>query len=277
MTIRRLKRSGMIDMESNTTLVQQYPAHEAVPGEGEAPFPAVVVIHDIYGFNAQVRNFANRLAHEGFYAVAPNLYSHPFSTAPGSPPWMSAIVETSIQHERRAEAEARAAGLADSKAMEFLGAALDHLVLVPDADLGRIGLVGFGMGGRLAFLSACRFKERIRGAVIYSGAGIASRDPRRPLQSMPLLDYENLSCPLLLFYGTRDDRIGAQERSAVARVLAAGNKRYEIQVLAGAEHDFFNEEDPAESQPAADRMAWDSTLGFLRENLREDNPLYSPR
>src|SRR5258706_13823554 len=147
MTTLGLRRSGMIDMESNTTLVQQYPAHEAVPGAGESPFPAVIVIHDIFGFNGQVRSFTNRLAREGFYAGAPNLYADPFSTAPGAPPWMSALVETSVPYERREEAETRSAGLPDSQAMAFLGAALDHLALLPEADRCAVALVGFGPGG----------------------------------------------------------------------------------------------------------------------------------
>ena len=263
----------MIDMESNTTLVQQYPAHEAVPGEGGAPFPSVIVIHDVFGFNGPVRNYTNRLAHEGFYAVAPNLYSHPFSAAAGAPPWMSALVEASIPHERREEAEARAAGLSDSKALDFLGAALDHLPLVPDADSRRVGLVGFGMGGRLAFLAACRFRERVRAAAIYSGARIASRDPGHLPRPIPLVGYEDLACPLLFFYGERDDAIDSEERAAVARVLKAGNKRFEISVLHGAKHDFFDEENPDECRAASARQAWLSTLEFLRENLGA----YSPR
>ena len=54
-------RGGMIDMESNTTLVQCYPAHEAVP-DGQGSFPAVIVAHDRFGLNPHVKGVANRLA-----------------------------------------------------------------------------------------------------------------------------------------------------------------------------------------------------------------------
>src|SRR5262249_12323253 len=69
-------RGGMIDMESNTPLVQCYPAHEAVPAGG-GPFPPLLVLHDRFGLNPHTRNLTNRFARAGFYALAPDLYCAP--------------------------------------------------------------------------------------------------------------------------------------------------------------------------------------------------------
>src|SRR6478735_5322594 len=80
-------RGGMIDMESNTTLVQCYPAHEAIP-DGEGPFPAVVVAHDRFGLTRETRAVANRLAHSGFYALAPSFYAMPSSVADAAPEYL---------------------------------------------------------------------------------------------------------------------------------------------------------------------------------------------
>src|SRR5262245_5943387 len=86
---------GMIDMESNTTLVQCYPAHLAVPA-GEGPFPAVVVLHDRFGLAPYIRNVANRLGHAGFYAIAPDLYAAPSSVAAVAPEYLKPMRSTSF-------------------------------------------------------------------------------------------------------------------------------------------------------------------------------------
>src|SRR6266536_3117420 len=126
-------RAGMIDMESNTTLVQCYPAHEAVP-DGQGPFPAVVVAHDRFGLNPHAKGIANRLAAAGFYALAPNFYA----------------VTRGRVHP------------------------------------GGVGLLGFSMGGRLAFLAACRNPGEVRAAVCFYPRGIARAAPGQRGEPLPI-------------------------------------------------------------------------------------------
>ena len=277
MNVPGLRRAGMVDMEANTTLVQQYPAHEAVP-DGGGPAPAVGLLHDVWGLTPEIRALANRLAREGFFLLAPNLYAHPFSAAAGAPPWMSYPVgvaaegkwdgfpvRSSFRREEAAEAKALAAGLPRARVREIVEHALGHLSLASDADPERVALLGYGFGGMLAFAEACALGEKVRALVACSPGGIASGTHRAD-ETMPILDYEGLRAPALLLYGETDPETRAEERDAVARVLAAAGLPHEIVVFPQAGRDFFDEDSP-DFRVAASREAWGRTVAFLKETL----------
>jgi len=268
----------MIDMEPNTTLVQQFPAHEAVPARG--PSPVLLVLHDVYGLSPGIRNFVNRLGREGFLSLAPNLYAHAFSLAAGAPAWMSHPfsvagdpqwegfpVRTSYRSTEGSEAMAAAAELSRERAREILARALGYVDGVSDADPSRVGVIGFGMGGRVAFRAACDFPGRIGAIVAYSPAALAAPYRLRPLETMPILEFENLRSPALLFYGGRDPDSDSQERAALERVLSAAGARHEIVTFPEAGRDFFDDESP-DYRIAAARRARQRTLDFLREALK---------
>src|SRR5271167_2778619 len=108
-------RAGMIDMESNTTLVQNFPAHEAIP-DGAGPFPAAVVFHDRFGLSAHVRGVANRLAQQGFYALVPNFYALPSSFASVAPDFMRTLTVGSYDYRDVVAADERERTLTDQRA-----------------------------------------------------------------------------------------------------------------------------------------------------------------
>src|SRR6266498_3453988 len=157
-------RGGMIDMESNTTLVQCYPAHEAVP-EGAGPFPGVVIAHDRFGLSPHIKGIANRLAHEGFYVLAPNFYALPTSVAGAAPEMMRPSSAGYFDFERDAEAGEAAAMLSDTRAETIMRQAIGYARTRSRVRAGGIGLLGFSMGGRLAFLAACANPEDVRACV----------------------------------------------------------------------------------------------------------------
>lgn len=269
----------MIDMEPNTTLVQQFPAHEAVPEAGPGALPSVVVLHDIFGLDEHARNIANRLARQGFYALAPDLYAMPFSTAAGAPDWMAAPyraagslesiglpTHSSFAPGEAESARGRAQALSDERALAVIRAALAHLDLVAEASASGIGVVGFGMGGRLAFLASCELPTEVGGGVVFSGGGIASPNRHRPAERLPILEFEKLRAPLLLFYGAQDEQVRQEERDAVEAVLTSSEKPHEIVTFREAGHEFFNEES-AEYRISAAREAWEKTLDFLDRHV----------
>src|SRR5437764_13544396 len=108
-------RSGMIDLESNTTLVQAFPAHEAVP-DGNGPFPTILVFHDRFGLTAQLRGVVNRLARAGFCAVAPNFYAFPSSFASTAPELMKTLTVGCYGPGEESAAREREATLTDQRA-----------------------------------------------------------------------------------------------------------------------------------------------------------------
>lgn len=272
-----LKRSGMVDMEPNVTLVQQFPAHEAVPPCG--PSPVLLVLHDVYGLSPAIRALASRLAREGFFSLAPNLYAHAFSLAAGAPAWMSHplsvagdpdeegfLVRSAFRFSEGAAAKAAAADLSRERAREIVARALGYVDGVSDADPSRVGVIGFGVGGRIAFRAACQFPDRIGALVAWSPAALAAPYPTRPAETMPILEFESLRAPTLLFYGEQDARTRPEERDAVERVLASSGTRHEIVVLPEAGGEFFTQEAP-DYRIGATRTAWERSLAFLRESL----------
>jgi len=278
MSVPGLRRAGMIDMEPNTTLVQQFPAHEAVP-DAPGPSPAVVVLHDVYGLTPEIRATANRLAREGYFVLAPNLYAHPFSIAAGAPPgmsypmaaaaaegWSGFPVRSSLRFAEAEEARALAASLPASRIREIVDRALGYLAFASEADPARAALLGFGAGGRSAFRAACELGDRVRALAVWSGGGIASRSGLRPAETMPILEFESLRASVLLVYGEKDPEALPEEPQAVGRVLTSAGIPHEIVTLREAGHAFFDPESP-DFRVAAKREAWEKTLAFLREAL----------
>lgn len=279
-------------MEPNTTLVQQFPAHEAAPAAG--PSPVLLVLHDVYGLSPGIRSFVNRLARAGFLSLAPNLYAHAFSLAAGAPAWMShpfsiagdpqyegLSIRTSYPWSEGGEARASAAELSRERAREILARALGYVDGVSDADPSRVGVIGFGMGGRLAFRAACDFPERIGALVAWSPASLAAPYRLRPVETMPVLEFERLRSPALLFYGGRDPESGSEERAVLERVLSAAGARHEIVTFPEAGRDFFNDDSP-DYRISDARGAEQRALEFLRATLKDpasgNRPRdYSPR
>jgi len=264
----------MIDMESNTTLVQCYPAHEAVPG-GDGPFPPILVLHDRFGLNTQTRNVANRLAHAGFYALAPDLYCSPSSFSAVSPEFFHPLNSTSFGYEEEAAAKDRAATLADERVSTIVNQALAFLAGRSKARSGGAGLFGLGTGGRAAFLAACLFPEDVRAAVCLAPAALNAARPGGAGRLSPLDRATALAAPVVLFYGLLDTNIRPEERETVRRRLVALGKNFRIDVIPGADHDFFYE-DRDSYRIRASKIAWDETLSFFRRQVGATATLSGP-
>ena len=255
----------MIDMESNTTLVQCYPAHEAVP-EGPGPFPPVIVLHDRFGLTPHIRGVASRLAAEGFYALAPALYATPTSVAEVAPEFMRPSTPIHFDFGREADAQLRASILSDERAEEILRQAIGYLALRSASRNGPCGILGFSMGARLAFLAACRFPADVRAAACFYGKGIASVAAGQHGRPRPIDLAPDLKASLLLFYGQLDTTVSRRERSEVQEALTALGKDFRMRVFHDAGEDFFSDERESHSIHAS-REAWEETIALYRRCL----------
>jgi carboxymethylenebutenolidase len=227
------------------------PAYVARP-QGNGPFPAVIVTMEAFGLNQHIKNVTERIAREGYVAVAPDLYYR---------------------------AADRVAAYSDlSKALQLMGA-LDDRKIVADvrsvmtwleADRGvrgdRIGMTGFCMGGRITFLSACHLP--LQAAAPFYGGGIGrTMMPSPGTPHPPIDDAAGIACPMVIFYGDKDAFIPLDEVELVKDRLAKLGKQAEVVVYPGADHGFFCDERPSYHEAAA-QDAWKRLLRLFEKTLR---------
>jgi carboxymethylenebutenolidase len=258
--------SGMIDMESNTTLVQCYPAHEAIP-DGPGPFPAVIVAHDRFGLSSSIRGIANRLANSGFYALAPSFYAMPTSVADVAPDFMRPVLPVHFGDDDEAGADNAASNLSDERAAAVFRQAIGYAIGRAKVRAPRgVGVLGFAMGGRQAFLAACRNADDVAACVSFYAKGIAGFSTQLGARDSPLDLARGLRASLLLFYGELDTTIARREREAIRERLTALGKDFRMEVFHDAGQDFFSE-DLDTHRIYASKVAWEATLALFRRCL----------
>jgi len=224
----------------------------ATPDTGASP--GVVMIHDVWGLSAHTRDLATRLAGEGFAVLAIDLYRReagPKIEDPGA--WMRA--------------------LSDPQVLADLGAAARDLAAHPETN-GRVGVVGFCMGGMYALMACCADLGFAAGVPFYGllshAHGIlhapVGLDPvRKPRE--PLAMAGELRCPLLAFFGEDDAFVPLDDVRALERALRHAPAESEIAIVAGAGHAFMNDTRPDAYRPEAAAAAWRRMVDFLRERL----------
>jgi carboxymethylenebutenolidase len=203
---------------------------------GKGPFPAVIVAHEWWGLNAQIRSVARRLAQEGYVAIVPDLYHGQVADDP------------TFAHEL-------SRGLDEDRAVADLDAARDWLAAQPRVVPGRIGVVGFCMGGRLSELLALH-EPAIGAAVMFYGR------PETNADRLALLH-----APLQAHFGGADRGIGPEQVDALRSGLTRAGKPVDVFVYPGAGHAFMNDVQPSYHADAA-RQAWARTLQFFQKYLR---------
>lgn len=211
-------------------------AYEAGPPTG----PPVIVAHELFGVNPDIRSFVDALAQAGHRAIAPEFY-HRWSPA---------------GHWLARDDAGRTEGFSLLHRIDRQTALLDV-----DACLTYLGphaaLVGFSAGGHLAYFAACSRPIR-RTAVLYGGWLSSTDIPlSRPEPTLSLTP--GISGELLYLVGDADHMIDADE---VARIRAALADRGEVVTLPGAAHAFFWPDTPSYDANARDE-AWKRLLAFL--------------
>ena len=201
--------------------------------------PAVIVVQEWWGLTDLMKDVAQRYAREGYVAIAPDLYSrlgHKVTTDPSE----AAHLMNSLKQED---------GLKD------LNATVTYLKTAPNVDGGRIGVTGFCMGGSYALMLPCVNRD-IKAAVPFYGW---VPNPDTPIQ--------NLSCPVLYFYGEEDGFVPKADVQRLEAALKKYKKSGEVKTYPGAGHAFFRDTDASVYKPTQAKDAWDRTLAFFRQHL----------
>ena len=216
----------------------------AVHARPASPRGAVLLLTEAFGLNAHFVELTERFAAAGYEAITPDLHqgaTYAYGDLPGA-----------LAHLRR---------LDEGAAMARVGAALDALGRPAD----QVALVGFCLGGRLAFRGAAELADRVGAAVCFYGGGIApAQDPFGRPGLLPLA--AAIRCPLRLWYGGQDALIRPDEHGRIAQALGEAGVAYTLSVIPAATHGFFCAL-RASHHPGAAAQAWAGTLDFLDATL----------
>jgi carboxymethylenebutenolidase len=214
----------------------------AVPA-GSGPWPGVVVIHEVFGLNADIRKHADRLAAAGYLALAPDLFQ--------GRPW-ARCVRSAI----------RQLHAGSGPAFDALDAARELLARRVDST-GKTGVIGFCVGGAFALLCAPR-GEYSAAAVNY---GEVPKDAEQVLAG---------SCPVVATYGGRD-LMGSGHPKRLEAALTALDVPHEVKVYPKAGHSFMSPKPTAlkpvtmlarlDYKPEDAEDAWRRILAFFGQYL----------
>jgi carboxymethylenebutenolidase len=217
--------------------------------EGTGPFSAVIVIHDVRGLYEHYRDITRRVAHEGFVALAIDLYSRE-----GAPdlPNMAAVFAWMRQ-------------LPDRRVLADVSAAVDYLQTRAEVQRDRIGITGFCMGGQYALMAACS-EPRLAACVSWYGMlRYVETDAIKPASPLDLAP--QLACPYLGLFGAEDAIIPQADVDDLRATLSHAGKTFDLVTYAGAGHAFFNDTRADAYRPEAAADGWSRAIVWLRRYL----------
>jgi carboxymethylenebutenolidase len=198
-------------------------AYQATP-DGVGPFPGVVVIHHMPGWDSATKEISRTFAAHEYNAICPNLY---YREGPDA-------------ERDDAAATARAnGGVPDDRLVGDVGGAIEALRALPTSN-GKVGVIGYCSGGRQSFLAAISLP--VDAAVDCYGAFVSGTVPEGfPLKVTPLIDRtEELRCPLLGLFGLEDQFPSPEQVDELEQALTRHGKTYEFHRYEGAGHAFFS-------------------------------------
>ena len=213
---------------------QQAEGYLAKPASGSGP--GVVVIQEWWGLNDNIKNIADRLAGEGFVALAPDLYHGQVTSEPD-------------------EAGKIMMAMKMDQAAKDLTGAVDYLAGLDAATGDKVGSVGFCMGGGLSLYLAS-LKPQIGACVVYYGV-LPGAQP----------DLAQVQGAILGHYAENDNFASPASARELESTLKSLGKQVKFHIYDGTQHGFFNDTRADVHQAEASRLSWDRTLAFYREHL----------
>jgi carboxymethylenebutenolidase len=207
----------------------------ARPANAAGKLPGVVVLHENRGLSPYIEDVARRLAVENYDAFAPDALA-PLGGYPGN----------------EEKAQQLWAKLDAAKRTEDMLAAAPFLQSRSECN-GKVGAVGFCIGGGYVNMMAVRFAD-LAAAVPFYGPQPSAADTAK------------IKAPLLIHYAGNDDYVNPGW-PAWEQALKANGVKYEMHMYPGTQHGFHNDTTPRYDEAAA-KLAWSRTLAFFRDKLK---------
>ncbi len=207
----------------------------AKPSDSESDGPGLIVIHEWWGLNDNIRMMTDKLAGEGYTALAVDLYN-------------GKVAESSDS------AGAYARSVQEEQAIDNLTQAYQYLTNEQGAQ--NVGTIGWCFGGGWSLQTALAHPEKIDATVIYYGRLVTDAEQLKQLQM-----------PILGIFGAEDDGIPPETVREFESALNDVGVTNSIHIYEGADHAFANPSGTRYNKKAAED-AWQKTTKFLQENLK---------
>ena len=226
----------MVEFPANGTMAGGY---LAIPDGGHGP--GVVVLQEWWGLVPQIKGVCDRLASEGFVALAPDLYHGEMA-----------------EHTEMDRAGELMTSLPPDRAARDMSAAVDYLLSLDTTTGDAVGVTGFGMGGMLTLLIAAQEGDRVAAAAPFYGAPLGDSAP----------DWSGLTAAVEGHLAENDDFFPPEAINALGAELREAGRDVVFHVYEGTGHGFANEENPLGTwNEAAAATAWARTVAFLGAHL----------
>jgi carboxymethylenebutenolidase len=223
--------------------------------DGEGSWPAVVLYMDAFGVRPDLAGMAQRLASSGYVVAVPNLYYRSGAYAPFDP---KQVFSDGPERDRF---KGMIRSITDTMVMRDTAAVIAMLDARPDVREGRMGVVGYCMGGGFALSAAGTFPERVAGAASFHGGSLATDKP----------DSAHLLAPRIrgrVYVGVAeiDPSFSPDQQRLLETALSEGGVDYEIEIYKGARHGFAVTNHLVYDRDASERH-WQRLLRLFSETL----------
>lgn len=210
----------------------------ARPTEANNPLPALIVIHEWWGLNDNIKTMTQKLAGEGYTALAVDLYNGQVADNPNQ---AKELVTAALKNPQLLENNLRQA----------------YQYLETKQEASKIGSIGWCFGGTWSLNTALLFPNQLDAAVIYYGGGIETNPER----------LKTLQMPILGIFGALDQSIPVETVRQFETTLKSLDKSVEIYIYDDADHAFANPSVTHYNAQAAED-AWKHTTAFLAKSLK---------
>jgi carboxymethylenebutenolidase len=241
----------MVELSANDTSFKAYVARPSGEVKG-----GIIVIHEIWGLVDHMKGIADRFAAEGYVALAPHLIETGLTAE-----MAGELQEELFDPERRSQAQPKIRELMSpmqapdfgTKTLASVQECFRYLSEQPGVE-ARVGIMGFCFGGTYSFSLAVH-QPKLKLAVPFYGHADFSVE-----------ELKAITCPILAFFGEKDERLMAQLPELKTKMNEAGVD-FTATVYPDCGHAFFNDTNPFAYNKAAATDAWEKTLVFVAENI----------
>ncbi len=218
---------------------------------GDGPFPGIVLIPHMPGWDEWCRETARRFTAHGYSVMCPNIYER---VGHGTP--------TEVAAKSREQG-----GVPDASVMGDTAASLGFLRNQTNSN-GKAGVIGMCSGGRHTFLAACTLDGVDAAVDCWGGGVVCPPEQLSPARPVAPIDYaEGLNCPLLGIFGNDDHSPTPEDVDKTEEVLKKLGKDYEFHRYDGAGHGIWYYDKPMYRQEQA-MDSWNKVLDFFGKTLK---------